>query len=392
MKSLIALVATIGFFGFAAGGLTGCSEIKKIDEMKDNTSQMNDTTKTLLEKTGDMKDKLGEMSTTTEELDSKMQDLLEVAKADLTERLHNVEKNMAELFDSMRQGDGSGLRRAAFDKIQTQRSLQGRVAEAGLYMMSFEFQVMGNVGIDLDPARRELLYQQAVLEFFLKLDELALPAGKFIPHAKPDVDDPSSEENRASAFNALAFALHKVNRKQLADPSYGRPLSMYDLIMNALLLKPEIDNGRIQLPSGPHYIKEVLARPDRVRQLLMARYNMFAYGLLGLSTNMVEQSTLRQAVSLIGGLDVDISERRLGAAGLTYLIEEILEPASRTTRDMYAIGLKPERTLTTRFVLSRSNLTPNLKSSNLTALERRALELWTDYRDPKFAMGSSAHR
>ena len=107
---------------------------------------------------------------------------------------------------------------------------------------------------------------------------------------------------------------------------------------------------------------------------------------------MVEQSTLRQAVSLIGGLDVDISERRLGAAGLTYLIEEILEPASRTTRDMYAIGLKPERTLTTRFVLSRSNLTPNLKSSNLTALERRALELWTDYRDPKFAMGSSAHR
>jgi hypothetical protein len=74
------------------------------------------------------------------------------------------------------------------------------------------------------------------------------------------------------------------------------------------------------------------------------------------------------------------------------LIEEILEPASRTTRDMYAIGLKPERTLTTRFVLSRSNLTPSLKASYLTALERRALELWTDYREPKFALGSGSFR
>jgi hypothetical protein len=388
LQKLVFPLVLIGILGLA----TACSEVKKIDEMKDNTSQMNETTKTLLEKTGDMKDKLGEMSKTTDELDSKMHDLLEVAKSDLTVRLENVEKNMAELFDSMRQGDGSGLRRAAFDKLQSQRSLQGRVAEAGLYLVSFEFQVMGSVGIDQDIARRELLYQQAVLEFFLKIDELALKGGKVMPHAKPDVDDPMSEENRASAFNAFAFALHKVNRKQAADPNYGRPLSMYDLIMNALLLKPEIDNGRIQLPAGPHYIKEVLARPDRVRQLLMTRYNMFAYGVLGLSTNVVEQSTLRQALTLLGGLDIDISEKRLGVAGLSYLIEEILEPAARTTRDMYAIGLRPEKTSTTRFVLSRSSVFPVITSAGLTAQERRALELWMEYKEPNFHLGSAFQR
>jgi DNA anti-recombination protein RmuC len=83
--------------------------------MKDNTSQMNETTKTLLDKTGEMKDKLGEMSKTTDELDTKMEDLLGVAKEDLAERMRNVETNMAELFDSMRQGDGSALRRNAFE-------------------------------------------------------------------------------------------------------------------------------------------------------------------------------------------------------------------------------------------------------------------------------------
>ncbi len=353
---------------------------------------MNETTKTLLDKTGDVKDKLGDMSRTTSELDSKMQDLLEVAKSDLTGRLGSVEKNMAELFDSMRQGDGSGLRRAAFDKLQLQRSLQGRVAEAGLYLMSFEFQVMGNVDIDHEASRRDLLYHQAVLEFFLKIDELALPQGKIMPHARPNVGEIDSVENRASAFNAFAFALHKVNRKQAADQNYGRPLSMYDLIMNALLLKPEVDNGRIRLPAGPHYVKEVLARPDRVRQLLMARYNMFAYGMLGLATNVGEQSTLRQALTFLGGLNIDISERKLGVAGLDYLIEEILHPASRTTRDMLAVGIKPELTLTSRIVLNRSVLFPSVNDTTLTVLERKALQLWHEYKDMPFEFGSAQHR
>ncbi len=369
-----------------------CSEIKKVDEMKDNTSQMNETTKTLLDKTGEMKDKLGDMSKTTEDLNTKMEDLLGVAKEDLADRMRNVEINMAELFDSMRQGDGSALRRNAFETLQRARSLQARVAEAGLYMMSFEFQVMGQVGLDSDPAQRERLYQQGVLEFFLKLDDIAPSGGKIWPQAQPDVDDLQSDENRASAFNAMAFALHKTNRKQHPDPLYGRPMSMYDLIINALLLKPEIDNGRIILPAGPHYIKEVLARPARVKQLLQTRYNMFAYGLLGLSTNLTERSTLSQAMALLGGLDVNLSEKRLGVAGLSYIKEEILEPAVRTTADMYSIGLTPDRTLLTRFVMSRSKLTPSTPEQANTVLEREVIQLWTDYCAPNEATITSRRR
>lgn len=380
----------VGIFSLAL--LPACSEIKKIDEMKDNTSQMNETTKTLLEKTGEMKDKLGEMSKTTEELDTKMEDLLGVAKEDLAERMRNVETNMAELFDSMRQGDGSALRRNAFDSLQRARSLQARVAEAGLYMMSFEFQVMGRVGMDADPAQRDRLYQQGVLEFFLKLDDIAPAGGKVWPQAQPDVEDLQSDENRASAFNAMAFALHKTNRKQLPDPYYGRPMSMYDLIINALLLKPEIDNGRIKLPAGPHYVKEVLARPARVRQLLQTRYNMFAYGLLGLSTNLIERSTLGQAMALLGGLDVNVSETRLGVAGLTYIKEEILDPASRTTADMFAVGLIPERTMLTKFVMNRSKLTPSSPALAKTILEREVLELWSSYCAPLESSFASGRR
>lgn len=340
---------------------------------------MNETTKTLLEKTGEMKDELGEMSKTTEDLDTKMEDLLDVAKADLADGMRNVETNMAELFDSMRQGDGSALRRNSFDSLQRARSLQARVAEAGLYMMSFEFQTMGRVGMDADPEQRERLYQQAVLEFFLKLDDIAPSGGKVWPQAQPDVDDLQSSENRASAFNAMAFALHKTNRKQLPDPNYGRPMSMYDLIINALLLKPEIDSGRIKLPAGPHYVKEVLARPARVHQLLQTRYNVFAYGLLGLSTNLIEQSTIGQAMALLGGLDVNLSEARLGVAGLTYIKEEILDPAARTARDMFAVGLVPERTTLTKFVVNRSKLTPATPALAVTSLEREVLELWSQY-------------
>lgn len=389
---MVSKVVSIASCSFVIAFTVSCSEIKKIDEMKDNTSQMNETTKTLLDKTGEMKDKLGEMSKTTEDLNANVGDLLSVAKEDLVDRLGNVETNMAELFDSMRQGDGSALRRNAFDSLQRARSLQARVAEAGLYMMSFEFQVMGNVGMDALPEQRERLYQQAVLEFFLKLDDIAPTKGKIWPQAKPDVDDLQSDENRASAFNAMAFALHKTNRKQHADPFYGRPMSMYDLIINALTLKPEIDNGRLVLPAGPHYIKEVLARPARVRQLLQTRYNMFAYGLLGLSTNLTESTTLGQAMALIGGLDVNVSQSRLGVAGLTYIKEEILDPAVRTTSDMYQLGLIPERTMLTKFVMSRSKLTPANAQEATTSLERSVIELWHQYCSPDEATLSEKRR
>lgn len=357
--------------------LAGCSEVKKVDEMKDNTSEMNQTTKSLRDKTAEMKDGLDKMSKSTDEMNEQTKKL-----GALTEE---VASSTASLFDAMRQGDTSHLRREGFDKLMKESTLQGRVAEAGLYNQAFEFQVLGSVGKDKDQEFRDLLYHQAMLEFFLKIDEVAPKLGKVWPDAKPSLDD--DEENRASAFNAIAFALHQVNRKQLADTTYGKPMSIYDLIIVSLSMKPDIDAGRIVLPRGSSFIKEVLSHPDRVQQLLQTRYNMFAYGMLGATTNLSEYSTIGQLMKLIFKIDIDLSEATRGVALLQRLGEEIVSPAATTTIDMVNLGMKPEFTFMTLTALSRVNLkfasTPKKTDfARMTARESTIQNLWTTYVDP----------
>lgn len=376
--------------------LVACDQVKKMDEMKDNTAEMNRTTKTLLDKTGEMKDGLDKMSKTSDEMNVSTKDLRSLTREELVERLEAMNGTTGALFEAMRQGDTSALRRASMNELLKEPSLQGRVAEAGLYLMSFEYQVLGSIKPDLDPHHREVLYQQALLEFFLKLDKLAPRGGDVRPDAKP-TDDPSDEENRASAYNALAFSLHKTNRQQIADPTYGRPMSMYDLIMTALRLKPEIDAGRITLPAGPHFIKEVLARPAQVEQLLQTRYNMFAYGFLGLTTNMVELGSLHQAVKLLFKLDIDLSEQTRGPAALQYIGEEILEPGAQTAEDMLGVGIVPKFTRLTSIVVSRLNI--QFDSKDMSSLSRAGadredllFDLWKRYSKPKNELRSGARR
>jgi hypothetical protein len=97
-------------------------------------------------------------------------------------------------------------------------------------------------------------------------------------------------------------------------------------------------------------------------------------------------------MALLGGLDVNVSEARLGVAGLTYIKEEILDPASRTTADMFAVGLVPERTMLTKFVMNRSKLTPSSPALAATSLEREVLELWSSYCAPSESGLASGRR
>jgi hypothetical protein len=367
--------------------VSACSEMKKVDEMKDNTSEMNQTTKTLLNKTGEMKDGLDKMSTATDEMNASTKDLRTLTREELIQRMTEMSRNLSTLADTQKQGDSSGLRRSSLNQLLHDRTLQGRTAEACLYLQSFEYQVLNSPETDKNPLFRELLYQQAMAEFFLKIDELAPKFGKVWPDANP-TEDIDSEENRASAFNAIAFGLHKANRQQLPDPAYGRPMSIYDLIVVALAMKPEIDNGRIVLPEGPHFIKEILSRPARVEQILQTRYNMFTYALLGMTTNMSERSKLGQIWKLLFKLDIDLSERARGTAPGQFLYEEVLKPAATTTEDMLNLGIRPELTTTTSLVLSRINVNLHSKGSKTlseqtTSRENRLNEYWLRYSQPQ---------
>jgi hypothetical protein len=365
--------------------LLGCSETKKLDEMKDNTSDMRETTKELSKQTGEMKDGLEKMAGTTKEMNQTTKDLLSLTREELIERLRDVSASTGSLFDAMRQGDTSALRRKGMETLLQQTTLQGRVAEAGLYLQGFEFQALGTVWKDTDPRFRELLYHQAMLEFFLKIDELAPKLGEVEPTAKPSIDD--DVENRTSAFNAIAFALHKTNRLQLPDQAYGKPMSFYDLIMVALALKPEIDSGRIVLPPGPSYIKEVLGHPERVRQLLQTRYNMFVYALLGSTTNLSERGSFAQLWKLLWKLDLDLSEKTVGPAVLQRLNDEIFTPAARTTTDMLSVGIVPAFTGKTKFTLAHIDVQFHTAAKKtefvrMTENESTMSTLWKQYTNP----------
>lgn len=364
-------MSSIAIIFVSALSFMACSEMKKVDEMKDSTSEMNTTTKDLRDKTGEMKSGLDKMSGTT---------------GTMAQTTEEMKETTANLYEGMRQGDTATLRRELLKQIQMDSTLQGRVGDAGLYLMAFEFQVLGNSGRDKDQAHRNVLYQQAMLEFFLKLDEVAPKHFAVSPEAAP-TGRLGDAANKASAFNAIAFALHKTNRQQLADPAYGKPMSFYDLIIEALRMKPLIDSGEIVLPEGPHFVKEVLARPDRVRQLLQARYNMFTFGLLGLTTNLCDSSKVVQIAKILMGVDIDLSEKSLGTARLQYIYDEIMKPAAKTTEDMISLDIQPQFTTMANFVLKgmkinfRSNETSGISAKGL-ARESALFDLWSHYTKP----------
>lgn len=405
--------------------LSGCGEFKKLDDMRESTDEMNQTTKELLEQTkllleqtkelqketqkvssqterlGDTTDRLrdttgqllnvtrddlarktAELGEMTERLGETTDELLDVTRNDLLRQMKSVDRGFGELYDAMRQGDSASLRRESIQRLLEAKTLQNRMAEAGLFVMSFEYQLFSGVGQDVSPARKNLLYQQAAMEFFLRIDELAPKGEKIEPLANPDPAHPTSQENRASAFNCLASALHKTNRKQEIDSETRERVSLYDLIIKAMRMKEQLNTGRLRLPDGPHFAKEVLARPARVRQLLQARHNMFALLFLGATTDLIAKGRLARGVSAVRGIEIDFGSSDMGAAHLDFIIEEILRPAIETRDDMIALGLKPELAKTVRFLASRVSfkaMPADQGSKLLKSRQTLIQELWEDY-------------
>lgn len=376
--------------------LSGCGEVRKIDEMRDNTgqmnkttkelldatTQMNETTKKLLNATGGVKSTTEGMERTTDDVSRQTGELLTITDTRLVPKLNSMNASMAELYDSLRQGDAAALRHSLFLSILNSRTLQNRLAEAGLLLMSFEFQLFNN-GTESTTtqtqAQRLILYHQAMMEFMLRLDELAPTGGEIWPDAMPG-DLARSPENRASVFNAFAAVLHKLNRKQGADPDFGRPLSVYDLIITSLTTKPKIETGAVSLPAGPHYMKEILARPKRIEQLLQSRYNMFVLLLLGASTDLVETGTFMQLVRVAQGIEIDLSAPTMSAAHLDFLIEEVLKPAVDTRHDMITVGIHPRLTRTVDLLASRIRFKTAIEAGGaMPEKQKLALELWSSF-------------
>ncbi len=99
----------------------------------------------------------------------------------------------------------------------------------------------------------------------------------------------------------------------------------------ALLKKNEINKGTLVLPEGQHYLKEILAREDRVIQIMKSRYNFFIALFVGHITKFNEKSKFGQAWNVyLTGITIDLDAPNMSLAALKFLEEEILKPAQAT--------------------------------------------------------------
>jgi len=293
--------------GLVLISLAACSQMDKVDEMHDATVKMSNTT--------------DEMKQNTSDLDMKTEELKEVTD---------------ELYDSLRQGNALQARRDAYDAILKAPTLFKKTAEATKYFMSFEFQLWNHMGQDQDSDKRDVLAQQAALEFFMEIEELADRDGSVHPLVAPDVRNINSRSNLRASFNAMAISMDKINRKQtrelkLKGQADTNTMSMYSLMKESLLTSRDVPQKG--------YVREVLAHEEKAIQLLQGRYNMFQMMFVDSISKIGNKNIAAQGKMVLMGWDLNMDT--LSATQLEYLQTEALEPALEAKKFLIQIGKVP---------------------------------------------------
>lgn len=308
--------------------LSACAEQKKLDEMHEatvkmerTTVQMNDNTTKMTERTGSLEQKTAEMKKITDEL-----------------------------YDALRQGDALQLRREAYESILRAPTLPKKISEAAKYFMSFEVQLWHELGQDQTLLKRETLAQQAAMEFFLEIEELALRDGSVNATHVGNADDLNSEENRSASFNALAISMHQTNRKQqriLKEVPGAKLISMYSIMEEALLLPKNV----AQVEGAA---REVLAHEARAIQLLQARYNMFQMIFIDTVSHVGAKSFLGKAKMALLGWTFNVDD--LNPTMTDYLAKEVLAHSLSAKSLLIKLGHKPVLDKTVARLMSKMTI------------------------------------
>jgi len=352
--------------------VAACAEQEKLNEMHDatvkmekTTGEMNQTTGKMNEVTTKMDDKMAQMATTTERVATTTESV-DKKTADVSSKLDNLGDMTNELYDALRQGNALQLRREALSSLLKASSMQMKLSESAKYFMSFEIQLWNLYGQDKDIEKRDILAQQATQEFFMEAAEFA-PSGYDVDAtATPAPEDIHSVSNRTASFNALAAAMHQLNRKQVSTlnkDSKLEKISMYSLMADALLAKKEI-----QANSG-----EVLAQEKLALQLLQTRYNIFPMIFVDLTTKISEKGLIGQAMMATLSWDLDLD--RLNKTQLEYFRTEVLQQALDAHKLMTSIGVKPKMGIKVSMILSKMRIkTSGKKDAHIAAAQTALVE------------------
>jgi len=256
MKTLL-MMACLGSM------VSACEMKQNLDEMHKATVQMSDTTKRMEEKTTDL-------DTKTESLDAKT----------------------AELYDALRQGNSSLLRKEFLEQLTESKEMAKKLSFGVKYFWAFEFQLWSMQGLD-DDHRREELASCAAREFIREVHEYA-PTNDFI--------SPTTDDNNEKNFLVLATTLHEVNDKQKTriDKAGLQRMSMLTLIERALTQKKELQEGKITVEQLAPSSYDLLAFEEKLVQLLQARHNFILTMLVAKASHIDQGWTNKIKLGLLG--------------------------------------------------------------------------------------------
>lgn len=217
--------------------------------------------------------KVQEMHNATMEMNSTTSDLADVSS--------QMNKMMAEVYDSGRQGASLDLRNKLFEIAVNAPKIEEKATNAGLYFLAFEFQLWSNLGQDNREGERERLMKDAVEEFFCHL--LSITHWTEVdPFAGKNPLAFGEAENERAIFNAFALTLEKNNRKQdITTTDNGLDaISMRNLIESALIADQKIKSGEARITDFPAYVDIVRQHEEIAIRLLKARYQILGLAVL----------------------------------------------------------------------------------------------------------------
>lgn len=360
--------------------VSACAEQEKLNEMHDATVKMEKTTGEMNQNTGKMNevttkmdDKMAQMTNTTERVATTTESV-DKKTAVVSAKLDNLGDMTNELYDALRQGNALQLRREALSSLLKASSMQMKLSESAKYFMSFEIQLWNIYGQDKDFDKRDILAQQATQEFFMEVAEFA-PAGYDVDAtATPDAEDIHSDSNRTASFNALAAAMHQINRKQVStlnkDNRFEK-VSMYSLMAEALLAKKDIQANVANLGAKEKYMREVLAQEKLALQLLQTRYNIFPMIFVDLTTKISEKGLLGKAMMATLAWELDLD--KLNKTQFEYFRTEVLQQALDAHKLMTQIGVKPKMGKKLAMILSKMRIKASRKKDGHMAAAQTAL-------------------
>jgi len=169
-----------------------------------------------------------------------------------------------------------------------------KLKHASSFMRALEFQIFKP---ELEnQAEREILFNEAVAEFFKLIQEYAGNRGNV---------SPKSTDGKMQNLYAISAALHSVNARQELEQAGTRypVLSLLDLINQGLDTARALREGRGNARALPEYVKEVIRNEQDAVYILRIRQNFLtAYGfaLSASPENGNELSLLQKGWFLIG--------------------------------------------------------------------------------------------